>query len=184
MHFISVIMTDFGSSLMLSRSEFLELVQINPERFQSLARRNLLPFARGERYQGSYPTGSWGKYSPMEAMMTIIAQDLVATARVSQGVAAQITHDSAMKIWSRWKELSKSVLNSDGSLLASGVFIGATWDAESPNKMETWCGTLPEVIDYLEHAGEISFVLSNVTKAGRLLSRRASRTGISLGDFW
>ncbi len=79
---------------MLTRSQLLKLTGWDAERYKSLARRDLLPFANPDRDQEGAPSLNWRKFSPFEALLGIMSDFLSRNGGVPLDQAARIVNRS------------------------------------------------------------------------------------------
>lgn len=172
----------------MRRAEFTKLTGLTPEFFNSLARRDQLPFltrlAEGRR--------GWGSYSTRDAYMTILALAL-ADAGATQFEAGHF-------IDAEFEQLFDGGLDV-GSAAAADHYLGymrvgeTEFDPES-NRQSTTTAKVP-VWGSIEEVAErvlvrqiqtdvlpvLSIVLVNASQHLRELQRRASDLGLGLGDM-
>ena len=171
--------------MLLKRAELLKLTNMEADRYNSLVRRGLLPFADGDRDEPN--NGAWRRFTPMEAFMAILADELAKTATVDQSTAAKIVSCAATpEIWVHLNSINAPLFEETAQY--PEIFLGATWiDVKSPigDPLYVKCGTLNEITLDFSKLRKTSIVMTNATRAAGLMKYRAAEFGIEIPhEYW
>lgn len=170
---------------MLNRSQLLKLVGWDTERYKSLARRDLLPFAAPDRDLEGSRDGYWRKFTPFEALLAIMFEDLTRDGGLPLDRAARILGNSAQSIWAHWPVM----IAGDPPLWLGYVWLGEIRDEGGFHVI----GTLAEIEDRLRHGRKTEggrfgpyvdmsrIALVNASYAAMRLRERVALQGIEVG---
>lgn len=169
---------------MLSRADFLKLTGMDAEALKSRARRDQLPFADdGPRH----PMRRRG-YSPFEAFLTLLADDLAKEQHLAVRTACEIVNGAVPDLWRCWGRIGET-----SSAMASGIevppgdeiLVGRVVRAGLLHPRPV-CGTMAEIASAaVEATAPVRIVLTNASRGALVLRRRAISEAVQLSDsFW
>ena len=158
------------------RAELLKLTEMDAEAFKSLGRRDQLPFASedGERLFRH------NSYTPFEALLLLLCNDLVDKVGVDRSLAARLVEDLPLKLWSRWDDIVTAARRREDEAIESQIFCGALWLPQE--RRITFCGTLA---DLSKQPPFIRAVATNLSRSFARLRNRAAKVQVDIDEgFW
>ena len=170
---------------LLSRAEFIVVVGLELEAFNSLRRRHQLPMV-----PPLHMPEAWGDalgWDPLAALALVMALQLTERYELSRTRAAEIAR-GAGRLDQRWPDISTTSLElADGKQPAFEILCASL---DLPNVKPTKrhpdptfaIGTLREIA--AEHPTATGIIAVSVTRCAALMRKRAARAKIDLGDFW
>ena len=168
-----------------SRDEFLKLVGLEVEAFNSLRRRRQLPIVPPLDMPEEWVNA--GGWSPLTALALNMALALTERYRLSRTRAAEIAR-YVFAVPKRWADISRTSLQlANGNepdfhvLFASLDLAGVKPTKRDPDPIIA-VGTLTEIA--AEYPTATSIIAVSVTQCAALMRQRAQRAKIDLGDFW
>lgn len=168
---------------MLSRSDFLKLTGMDAEALKSRTRRGQLPFADDARRHGQ--NRGW---TPFEAFLTLLADELSGGQRVAIATACHIVNAAVPELWVNWGRIA----DTSGRLFkkvavppAEEILVGRIRSA-APRQAFAVAGTMEEIASAaLRRGPPVALVLTNVTRAAVELRDRAALEEVPLQEsFW
>lgn len=169
---------------LLSRDDFLALVGLDVEAFNSLRRRDQLPQRQPPELSEEWQDARG--WIPHAALALLMALELVDRYQLSRKRAAEIA-SGVGRVETRWADISTtSGQVADGRepafdiLYASVDLPGAKPTKKSPDPTIA-VGTLAEIA--AKHPTATGLIGVSVTRCAALMRQRAARAKIDLGDF-
>lgn len=161
---------------MLTRSEFVEILQITSDDLKNRTRHGQVPF-RDEK-------SGRGMYSPYEALLSLLADDLA-----HQGLNPVKAAGIVGRLAPRLQELGDRI-HETATDLSEGVqpeeILAAVVDVPFPGDPVVHVGTLREITASMLANGSpvLRAYIVNASRAGAVLMARASRADINLKNTW
>lgn len=161
---------------MASRIEFCTLTGLSAEGLKSRSRRGQLPF-------GIDGQESHGRYSPFEALLTILSESLLESFAMAAIKAAEIVADLPPALWDRRQDLMHSADALGRSEQPFDLQCGRLLMPGGTQRPVPFCGDFHEL---LKGNGERphAVILISGTRALRVLLNRAGRENIDVSQIF
>lgn len=168
-----------------SRNEFLALVGLELEAFNSLRRRDQLP--QRPPYELSEEVADARGWSPIAALALVMALELVDRYELSRDRAADIA-SPVHAVLGRWADISRTSRQvADGKepefhVLFASLDLPSVKPTKKRADPKIAVGTIKEIT--AEYPTATGIIAVSVTRCAALMRQRAARTKIDLRDFW
>ena len=168
-----------------SRDDYLALVGLKLEAFNSLRRRDQLP--QRPPYEMSEQLADARGFGASSALALIIAVNLADRYGLSRERAAQIAGgvNRAQSCWSEISATSKQVADgetADFDVLYASVDLPGVKPTKKLSDPTIAVGTINEIA--AEHPTATGIIAVSVTRCAALMRQRAARAKIDLAEFW
>jgi hypothetical protein len=164
---------------MLSRDEFCKLLKLSSDDLKNRNRRGQLPFLDQHRPRG--------EYSPYEALLVLLTEDLAdSPIRSNLTAAANSVGFAAQYLVHKLDAVGETSLDLREGRDTNEIFVSIVWLPFGGADRECYIGTFREISDAILAAGRpiIREVKLNASRAASQLRARASRANIDISDLW